>query len=459
MPQSQPNERLPVWRTQFVRRERARAESVSSASSLSSSDTEEAEAQHHRSAAGNDVDSLSQKTPRIPPPREGPPAHDNVDGQLPQPDGFVGLAIILDLLYARLKSSSIHELSYHDRLNHHSLDTSILGQGASFTVLKRLGQCTELEDKDTNDDNTSSDGSSSATAKSSSSNSDAQDVGPVVMKVPRVSFDRNGNPHDVEQLKALLSEIQVMSALALQGHSNILRLLEIQWDHPKLDRERLGPTLYVEYAELGTLTDYLTLETPIAQQAIQNILLGVAHGLTALHQCGVIHGDVKLSNVLICKDKTGEIIAKLSDFGCSIIVANEFATEIRLRGRSPPWDAPEATGPISKMLLHKTDIYSFGLLYWRVMLGGADPFDLDQSSPKSMFAFDGDRDARIEAAQRMKAEQDMGEWMYQSVSKHRSSTQELESDMEVQLCVVGAATLTVDPCSRDLETVVEALNR
>ena len=167
---------------------------------------------------------------------------DNVQGRLPQPDGFVGLAITLDLLYTRLKTASTEELSYHDRINHYSLDVSILGQGASFTVLKRLGQCTGLEEKQKEDDEVSPDNSSEGTGDSSSSDSDADGAIPMVMKVSSVGFDRNGTPHDVEQLKALLSEIQLMSALALQGHSNIVRLLEIQWDHPKLDRERLGPT-------------------------------------------------------------------------------------------------------------------------------------------------------------------------------------------------------------------------
>lgn len=143
------------------------------------------------------------------------------------------------------------------------------------------------------------------------------------------------------------------SALALQGHNNIIRLLGIQWDHPKLDRERLGPTVYVEYAEFGTLAEYLTFENFIPQQTVQDILLGVAHGLIALHQRGVIHGDLKLSNVLLCKDRNAEIIAKLSDFGFSIILPNEYATEVTLRGRPPPWDAPEAVGPIPESLLHK----------------------------------------------------------------------------------------------------------
>lgn len=121
MPQFQPNERVPVWRTQFVRRERARAESVSSASSFSSTHGEETEAQRHQPPRGNTLNSFRGKRPRILPTREGPPAYDNVEGQLPQPDGFVGLAITLDLLYARLKTSSTQELSYHDRLNHYSL--------------------------------------------------------------------------------------------------------------------------------------------------------------------------------------------------------------------------------------------------------------------------------------------------------------------------------------------------
>ena len=129
-----------------------------------------------------------------------------------------------------------------------------------------------------------------------------------------------------------------------------------------------------------------------------------------------------MSNVLLCKDGNGDMMAKLSDFGCSIILADEYATEMTLRGRSPSWDAPEAVGPIPKHLLHKTDIYSYGLLYWRLMLNDADPFDLDHNSPKSVFAFDGDRNAIIGAVQSLKAEQDMGKWMYRSVTKFRTQT-------------------------------------
>jgi serine/threonine protein kinase len=45
-------------------------------------------------------------------------------------------------------------------------------------------------------------------------------------------------------------------------------------------------------------------------------------------------------------------------------------------GRSPPWDAPEVRhGAVARSKAHKTDIYSFGLLTWRIMLECRTPFD------------------------------------------------------------------------------------
>jgi hypothetical protein len=46
----------------------------------------------------------------------------------------------------------------------------------------------------------------------------------------------------------------------------------------------------------------------------------------------------------------------------------------KLRGRTLPYDARESDGPILRDRLHLTDIYSFGLLIWRVALDGEDPF-------------------------------------------------------------------------------------
>lgn len=48
----------------------------------------------------------------------------------------------------------------------------------------------------------------------------------------------------------------------------------------------------------------------------------------------------------------------------------------RLVGWSPPWNAPESDKLLSGKGLFQTDIYSFGLLFWRILLDGHNPFSL-----------------------------------------------------------------------------------
>jgi serine/threonine protein kinase len=71
------------------------------------------------------------------------------------------------------------------------------------------------------------------------------------------------------------------------------------------------------------------------------------------------------------RDKTREYIAKIGDFGCSIA---ENPSGAYLAGGTPPWTAPEWRSWIPTEELSKTDVYSFGLLVWRVMSGEHNPW-------------------------------------------------------------------------------------
>ena len=66
-------------------------------------------------------------------------------------------------------------------------------------------------------------------------------------------------------------------------------------------------------------------------------------------------------------------MCKLTDFGFSHLDASTHGFAL---GGSPPWQAPELmTEKFFKVETAKrTDIYSFGLLVWRLMLDG-DPFE------------------------------------------------------------------------------------
>ena len=68
--------------------------------------------------------------------------------------------------------------------------------------------------------------------------------------------------------------------------------------------------LVTEFVDGGTLQDWIAAEQRTWRQVV-DILVGVADGLAAAHQAGILHRDVKPQNVLVAKNG----YAKLADFG------------------------------------------------------------------------------------------------------------------------------------------------
>jgi serine/threonine protein kinase len=121
--------------------------------------------------------------------------------------------------------------------------------------------------------------------------------------------------------------------------------------------------------EIGTLRDRL-VKGPIRPEEGAIIIRQIAEALQFAHNAGMVHRDVKPSNVLM--DSEGN--AWLSDFGTAY-VRNATAS---LTGSSvigtPQYMAPEqARGePVSE----KTDVYALGIVLYQ-MCTGQLPFDAD----------------------------------------------------------------------------------
>lgn len=80
------------------------------------------------------------------------------------------------------------------------------------------------------------------------------------------------------------------------------------------------------------------------------------------------HGDIKPQNVLVFKDKSGPIFAKLADFGYSGWDMNESKKILIKPPRSRPWDAPEYHHHGFSVAQAKLlDIFSFGMLCMWIM--------------------------------------------------------------------------------------------
>lgn len=179
-------------------------------------------------------------------------------------------------------------------------------------------------------------------------------------------------------LYSFVQEMQVLSHAPLQSHPNIIRLLGSSWT---TDAFRTPiPQLIVEYSSLGNLFDMLAASLPIATQEKLNIVFDIASGLERIHEYGIAHGDIKLSNIMVFPGgrPACRFTAKISDFGSSIAAddPNERKTYWGSPGYCPPDALTETNMSIAD--LQSCDIFALGLCTWEVLNDGRPFFEPDQ---------------------------------------------------------------------------------
>lgn len=172
-------------------------------------------------------------------------------------------------------------------------------------------------------------------------------------------------------LKSFIAEMRVRAHEPLRMHTNIVALRGIAWDFEDEDRLKPRPLLLEEYAPEGSLSTFWNKKN-LTRMPFMNkcsLALDIANGLSALHACDVVHGDVKPENVLIFP-RAGfddEFIAKLTDFGHSVF---KFQGRDDLPAFTLSYSAPEATRQhLSFQDMTRTDVYSYGLVALSLFLG------------------------------------------------------------------------------------------
>ncbi len=186
---------------------------------------------------------------------------------------------------------------------------------------------------------------------------------------------------------SVFQELKVSVYPPFLKHRNIARTLGVLISGNALE-DALSISLVVEFAELGSLEQYLAMNSrPKPPKGIQSVrqrlhlIKDVCAGLEILHRCRVVHGDIKPDNVLLFPNnsyKGGSLyLAKLSDFGSSIVedtIYEPVNTEsVASMYRGTPLYAPHYVRTYSGRLPFHTmphvDIYSFGLLLWTTVKG------------------------------------------------------------------------------------------
>ncbi|GMF22742.1 unnamed protein product [Phytophthora fragariaefolia] len=116
------------------------------------------------------------------------------------------------------------------------------------------------------------------------------------------------------------------------------------------------PFFVCERATGGTLVSALRTNS---QLNVWVMLWYAAKGLEHLHDNGIIHGDLKGNNILVCDgDLFERPIAKLADFGLSVLADRKVSNAQGPVG-AYRWKAPECLDGASPSVA--SDIYSFGM--------------------------------------------------------------------------------------------------
>jgi serine/threonine protein kinase len=181
---------------------------------------------------------------------------------------------------------------------------------------------------------------------------------------------------DMKKLKNVLLEIQVLTHSPLRSHENIARLIGFGWETNRINTAShvfQWPFIVMEYAEHGCMIDVFEQHV-IGYDTRRSLCADVGQGLWTLHSCDIVHGDLKMENILIFPHRTKGIVAKLADFGFASVDLEGKGARTKLPGFTIPWNAPEFQKTLNRNDLCLTDVYSYGLLIWRAMCYGHSPF-------------------------------------------------------------------------------------
>ncbi|MFH1999113.1 MAG: tetratricopeptide repeat protein [Planctomycetota bacterium] len=193
-----------------------------------------------------------------------------------------------------------------------------------------------------------------------------------------------------------MSEIYRVRNLKLGGREEALKLLSIKHrknkevyarfqkeaeilsslNHPcipviyEINEFRNRPFITMEYLRGKSLLD-LTEYKILSLAKILSISLEVVSGLKVAHSLGIIHRDLKLSNIML--DESGRV--KIIDFG---LAATGWLTPEEEQGvviGTIPYMSPEQTR--GEQLDHRSDIFSFGICLYELLSGHLPFFDPD----------------------------------------------------------------------------------
>jgi serine/threonine protein kinase len=175
--------------------------------------------------------------------------------------------------------------------------------------------------------------------------------------------------------RAVIARFEIeRQALALMDHANIARI----FDAGTADSGR--PYFVMELVHGVPITDYCDT-CQLAMHDRLDLMIAVCRAVHHAHQKGVIHRDLKPTNILITV-QDGCPVPKVIDFGVAKATGDRLtdctlATGFAQMIGTPLYMSPEQAELSPVGVDERTDVYALGVLLYELLVG-ATPFDKDQ---------------------------------------------------------------------------------
>jgi tRNA A-37 threonylcarbamoyl transferase component Bud32 len=190
--------------------------------------------------------------------------------------------------------------------------------------------------------------------------------------VKLLAHSLHGNSEAVVRLRR---EAEVTSSLS---HPHIVQMLDFNVDKGL-------PFIVMELLEGESLARYLEREGSVASfDLLASIVRQTTSAVGAAHERGVVHRDLKPTNLFLCRTDGADVHLKVMDFGISKLVGatSELTKNTAVLG-SPRYMSPEQAAGNSARVDHRADIFALGAIIYR-MLAGRSPFAAD-SVPATLY--------------------------------------------------------------------------
>jgi serine/threonine-protein kinase len=187
---------------------------------------------------------------------------------------------------------------------------------------------------------------------------------------------------DAQHLRSLKREQKLFRLMAevLGDRPDIARLYEVRLQEPPYYLE-------MEYTAGGNLEEWSEKQGGVARVSLAariELMAQVGEALAAAHTVGVIHKDIKPTNVLIHEERDGRLQVRLTDFGIGELLDTGKAIDLNMSVTVfvEPLAKTESYNSMSGTRLYmapelltgeqastRTDVFALGVLLFQVVVG------------------------------------------------------------------------------------------